>query len=82
MMSALPTYEILLTEGGIDQLWRLDPRDHASPIKPEGQIMGGIAQGLGQVLMEDKIYDGRAGRCWPARSWITPCRAPMISATS
>jgi carbon-monoxide dehydrogenase large subunit len=28
----------------------------------KGQIMGGIAQGLGQVLMEDKAYDPQTGQ--------------------
>ena len=28
-----------------------------NPMLVKGQIMGGIAQGLGQVLMEDKSYD-------------------------
>jgi aerobic carbon-monoxide dehydrogenase large subunit len=28
-----------------------------NPMLVKGQIMGGIAQGLGQVLMEDKVYD-------------------------
>jgi carbon-monoxide dehydrogenase large subunit len=28
-----------------------------NPLLVKGQIMGGIAQGLGQVLMEDKTYD-------------------------
>jgi len=29
-----------------------------NPMLVKGQIMGGIAQGMGQVLMEDKCYDG------------------------
>jgi len=28
-----------------------------NPLLAKGQIMGGIAQGIGQVLMEDKAYD-------------------------
>ena len=28
----------------------------------KGQIMGGIAQGIGQVLMEDKAYDPETGQ--------------------
>ena len=28
-----------------------------NPLLVKGQIMGGIAQGMGQVLMEDKTYD-------------------------
>jgi aerobic carbon-monoxide dehydrogenase large subunit len=28
-----------------------------NPLLVKGQITGGIAQGMGQVLMEDKAYD-------------------------
>ncbi len=33
-----------------------------NPLLLKGQIMGGIAQGLGQVLMEDKAYDRDTGQ--------------------
>ncbi len=33
-----------------------------NPLLVKGQIMGGIAQGLGQVLMEDKTYDPQTGQ--------------------
>jgi carbon-monoxide dehydrogenase large subunit len=33
-----------------------------NPMLVKGQIMGGIAQGLGQVLMEDKAYDAQTGQ--------------------
>jgi aerobic carbon-monoxide dehydrogenase large subunit len=33
-----------------------------NPLLLKGQIMGGIAQGLGQVLMEDKTYDPTSGQ--------------------
>jgi len=33
-----------------------------NPMLVKGQIMGGIAQGLGQVLMEDKAYDPQTGQ--------------------
>ncbi|HUD85845.1 MAG TPA: molybdopterin cofactor-binding domain-containing protein, partial [Xanthobacteraceae bacterium] len=33
-----------------------------NPMLVKGQIMGGIAQGLGQVLMEDKTYDRETGQ--------------------
>ncbi|MBN8908761.1 MAG: molybdopterin-dependent oxidoreductase, partial [Rhodospirillales bacterium] len=33
-----------------------------NPLLLKGQIMGGIAQGLGQVLMEDKTYDPASGQ--------------------
>ena len=50
-----------------------------NPMLVKGQIMGGIAQGVGQVLIEDKSYD-EAGQSAPARSWITPCRGRTTSA--
>ena len=33
-----------------------------NPLLLEGQVQGGIAQGLGQVLMEDCIYDQESGQ--------------------
>ena len=33
-----------------------------NPMLVKGQIMGGIAQGMGQVLMEDKTYDAQTGQ--------------------
>ncbi len=33
-----------------------------NPMLVKGQIMGGIAQGIGQVLMEDKTYDPETGQ--------------------
>ncbi len=33
-----------------------------NPLLLEGQVVGGIAQGLGQVLMEDCIYDSESGQ--------------------
>ena len=33
-----------------------------NPMLVRGQIMGGIAQGMGQVLMEDKTYDPESGQ--------------------
>jgi aerobic carbon-monoxide dehydrogenase large subunit len=33
-----------------------------NPLLVKGQIMGGIAQGMGQVLMEDKAYDPQSGQ--------------------
>ena len=47
-----------------------------NPMMLEGQVHGGIAQGIGQALFEHAVYDPRAGNCFRARSWITPCRAP------
>ncbi len=33
-----------------------------NPMLVKGQLMGGIAQGMGQVLMEDKAYDPQTGQ--------------------
>ena len=37
---------------------------------------GGVAQGVGQALMEDIRLRQRTASSSPARSWTTPCRAP------
>ena len=49
-----------------------------NPMIVEGQVHGGMAQGLGQALIEHAVYDAAAGSSSPARSWITRCpaRAP------
>ena len=53
-----------------------------NPMIVEGQIHGGLAQGIGQAMMEDVVYDpGPASRS-PARSWTTRCRAPTICRAS
>jgi aerobic carbon-monoxide dehydrogenase large subunit len=48
-------------ETGITRLVRYAVVDDVgtviNPMLVKGQIMGGIAQGMGQVLMEDKVYD-------------------------
>ena len=41
----------------------------------EGQLVGGLAQGIGQALMENAVYDAATGSSSPARSWTTRCRA-------
>ena len=33
-----------------------------NPIIVEGQIQGGIAQGIGQALMEEAVFDGESGQ--------------------
>ena len=51
-----------------------------NPLLLEGQIRGGIAQGVGQLLMEDIHFDPETrASSSPARSWITRCRAPATS---
>ena len=44
----------------------------------QGQVQGSLANGLGQALMENAVYDRGAGSSLPARSWITACRARTI----
>ena len=57
-------------------------RDGAQPAAGGRPDHGGIAQGVGQVLMEDIVYDEDPASSSPARSWTTACRAPTISASS
>ena len=33
-----------------------------NPLLAEGQVMGGVAQGLGQALMENIVYDEESGQ--------------------
>ena len=46
-----------------------------NPMLVEGQIQGGVVQGLGQVLLEQARSTMPTASWSPARSWITPCRA-------
>jgi len=39
-----------------------------------GQLVGGLAQGIGQALMESAIYDEANGQLVTAPLWITRCR--------
>jgi CO/xanthine dehydrogenase Mo-binding subunit len=48
-----------------------------NPLTLEGQVHGGLAQGIGQILMEQVAYDRASDSCSPPASWITRCRAPM-----
>jgi aerobic carbon-monoxide dehydrogenase large subunit len=50
-----------------------------NPMLVKGQIMGGIAQGLGQVLIEDKSYD-ETGQVVTGSFMTTPCRGRTTSA--
>jgi carbon-monoxide dehydrogenase large subunit len=52
-----------------------------NPLLLKGQIVGGVAMGVGQILKEDINFDAAASSP-PARSWTTPCRAPTTSARS
>jgi len=47
----------------VDQMWIVD--DFGTVINPmlaDGQVMGGIAQGIGQALMEEVVYDDESGQ--------------------
>ena len=47
-----------------------------NPLLFEGQVHGGLAQGIGQVLCEHVVYDDESGSSSRAPSWITACRVP------
>ena len=53
-----------------------------NPMIVRGQVHGGVAQGLGQALLERTVYDAARASCCPAASWTTPCRAPTTCRTS
>ena len=42
-----------------------------NPLLVEGQLHGGIAQGVGQALIENIVYDDVGPARRPARSWTT-----------
>ena len=46
----------------------------------EGQLHGGLMQGIGQVIGEQIAYDPRPASSCPAASWIISCRAPRMRA--
>ena len=50
-----------------------------NPMIVKGQVHRGFAQGVGQALKEDIVYDGGNGRMLTASSWTMPCRAPPSS---
>ena len=52
------------------------------PVLVEGQVHGGVAQGVGQALLEWASYETRAASLSLARSWTTRCRAPTTSRIS
>ena len=52
-----------------------------NPMLAEGQIQGGVAQGIGQALGEEIVYDDPVS-CSPGPSWTTRCRAPATCRTS
>ena len=53
-----------------------------NPMIIHGQTHGGIAQGMGQALMEHCVSIPTAASRSPARSWTTRCRAPATCRSS
>ena len=53
-----------------------------NPMIVEGQVQGGVAQGIGQALLEALQSTTRAASCCPAPSWTTRCRGPTTCRTS
>ena len=53
-----------------------------NPMLLEGQVHGGVVQGIGQALLEETVYDEDSASSSPARSWTTPCRAPTTCRSS
>ena len=47
-----------------------------NPLIVRGQVQGGVAQGIGQAVLERTAYDADRASCCPAASWTTRCRAP------
>jgi carbon-monoxide dehydrogenase large subunit len=49
-----------------------------NPMIVEGQVHGGIAQGIGQALLEGRVYDAD-GQLLTALHGLPPCRAPTTA---
>ena len=41
-----------------------------NPLLLEGQVHGGIAQGIGQALFEETVYDSEMGQLLNGSLWI------------
>ena len=48
-------------------------REDAQPVVVEGQVIGGIVQGLGQALLEHALLKPQSGSCKPRASWLCAC---------
>ena len=48
----------------------------------EGQVHGGVAQGIGQALLEHAVYDDDGQLADRLATWTTPCRAPTTCRAS
>ena len=47
-----------------------------NPMIVEGQIHGGLAQGIGQAMLEHCVFDPEPASYCRDLSWTMPCRAP------
>ena len=47
-----------------------------NPMLAEGQVHGGVAQGIGQAVVEQVVFSPEGQLLSAAPSWTTPCRAP------
>ncbi|MAH82972.1 MAG: hypothetical protein CBB68_00450 [Rhodospirillaceae bacterium TMED8] len=47
----------------VENFWVMDDFGHViNPMLADGQVMGGVAQGIGQALMENIVYDPTSGQ--------------------
>ena len=53
-----------------------------NPLLTEGQLQGGIVQGIGQAIFEHTAYDPDPASSWRAPSWITASLGPPTSPPS
>ncbi len=49
-----------------------------NPMLTIGQVQGGLAQGIGQAMLEEVAYDPQSGQILAASLMTTACRAPRI----
>ena len=53
-----------------------------NPLLLEGQVHGGVVQGIGQACWKRRSTTTTPASFSPARSWTTPCRAPTTCRSS
>ena len=53
-----------------------------NPMIVEGQVHGGLVQGIGQALLENCVYDRETGQLLTGSLWTTPCRVRTTSPSS
>ena len=85
MAATSPEVEIDPDTGMIDvpRYIVVDDVGHAmNPMIVRGQVHGGVAQGIGQAMLERTAYDKESGQLLSAPSWTTACRGPRTCRTS